>query len=70
MKGSERFVIDTVAAEFSGSPRSREDPPDANLTIGDREIAVEISTLTQYVTDKRGPQTAVFRRKVCAGFHS
>jgi hypothetical protein len=54
MKGSERFVIDIVAAWFSGSPRSGEDPPDAYLTIGDREIAVEISTLTQYVTDKRG----------------
>ena len=52
MRGSEKFVIDAVAAEFSGCPRSGEDPPDAYLRIGDREIAVEISTLTQYVRIK------------------
>ena len=55
MKGNEEFVICAVAAaEFSQSWRPGEDPPDAYLTIGDREIAVEISTLTQYITDKRG----------------
>ena len=47
LRSVERFVIDAVAAEFSGTWTCGEDPPDAYLTFGGREIAVEISTLTQ-----------------------
>jgi hypothetical protein len=47
LRSVERFVIGAVAAEFSGTWTCGEDPPDAYLTFGGREIAVEISTLTQ-----------------------
>jgi hypothetical protein len=47
LRSDERFAIDAVAAEFSGTWKCGENPPDAYLTAGGREIAVEISTLTQ-----------------------
>jgi hypothetical protein len=47
MKPIEKLVIDAVAAEFCGTWTCGEDPPDAYLMIGSREIAIEISTLTQ-----------------------
>jgi len=46
----------SVATACSGDWRPGADPPDAYLTIADRTIAVEISTLTQHVTDGRGPR--------------
>jgi hypothetical protein len=47
MKPIEKLVIDAVAAEYCGTWRCGEDPPDAYLMIGDREIPIEISTLIQ-----------------------
>jgi hypothetical protein len=62
MKGNEASVIASVAKAFSGAWRPGENSPDAYspdayLTIGSRVIAVEISTLTQYVTDDRGTRS-------------
>ena len=46
LRDDEEFVITSVAKEFSGTWRPGENPPDAYLSIGTREIAVEISTLS------------------------
>jgi hypothetical protein len=54
MREDEKFVVQAVAAFCSGSWRPGEDPPDAYIDIGSKEIAVEISTLTQHVTTDRG----------------
>jgi len=54
MREDEKFVIESVARAYSGDWKPGADPPDAYLTIADRTIAVEISTLTQHVTDDRG----------------
>jgi hypothetical protein len=54
LRRDERFVIDAVAAHFSGTWREGENPPDAYLTIGKGEIAVEISSLVQPVIGEDG----------------
>lgn len=54
MKIDEEFVIGAVANQFSGAWKPGENPPDAYLAIGANTIAVEITTLTQHVTDDRG----------------
>jgi len=54
LRDDEEFVIRAVARKFSGTWEPGENPPDAYLTIGANAIAVEITTLTQYVTDDRG----------------
>jgi hypothetical protein len=54
LREDEEFVINAVARAFSGTWRPGEDPPDAYLAVGPEAIAVEITTLTQHVTDDRG----------------
>jgi hypothetical protein len=54
LRGDEAFVIAAVAKEFGGTCRPGENPPDAYFSVGSRVIAVEISTLTQHVTDDCG----------------
>jgi hypothetical protein len=54
MREDEEFVISAVAAFYSGSWRSGEDPPDAYVDIGNSTIGVEISMLTQHVTTDQG----------------
>jgi hypothetical protein len=54
LREDEEFVIKAVANAFSGTWQPGEDPPDAYLTVGTEVIAVEISTLTQHVTDNEG----------------
>jgi hypothetical protein len=54
MREEEKFVIQSIATVYSGDWKPGSDPPDAYLTIADRTIAVEISMLTQHVTDDRG----------------
>ena len=54
LKPDEEFVIRALAAKFDGQWSPGEDPPDAYLTMGQETIAVEISTLTQHVTNARG----------------
>jgi hypothetical protein len=66
LRGDEKFVIDAVAVVFSGTWRRGENPPDAYLNIGGREIAVEISTLTQHVTDDRGTRSRISDDKAAA----
>jgi hypothetical protein len=57
LRQDEEFVITSVAASYSATWRPGENPPDAYLIIGAAEIAVEISTLTQHVTDARGTRS-------------
>jgi hypothetical protein len=54
MRQDEKFVIESIATSYSGDWKPGEDPPDAYLIVADRPVAVEISTLTQHVTDDRG----------------
>lgn len=55
LRSDETFAIDAIAKKFFGTWRPGENPPDAYLLIGQvQEIAVEISTLTQHVTDDKG----------------
>ncbi len=54
LRPDEQFCIDAVAATFGGQWSEGDDPPDAYLDIGGETIAVEISTLTQYVLDQNG----------------
>jgi hypothetical protein len=53
MREDEKFAIEAVAKFYSGKWRPGEDPPDAYVDIGDRAIALEVSTLTQHVTSDR-----------------
>jgi len=57
LRGVEAFVIAAVAKNFGGIWTPGENPPDAYLSVGSRVIAVEISTLTQHVTDDRGTRS-------------
>jgi hypothetical protein len=57
LRDDEEFVITSIAAKLSGTWRPGEDPPDAYLILGADTVAVEISTLTQYVTDDRGTRS-------------
>jgi hypothetical protein len=54
LRSDEKFCIDAIVALVGGKWVEGEDPPDAYLSIGNDNIAVEISTLTQYVTDHNG----------------
>lgn len=54
LRDDETFVIESVAKEFGGTWRVGENPPDAYLTFNTNTVAVEITTLTQHVTDDRG----------------
>jgi hypothetical protein len=54
LREDEAFAITSVARAFSGTWRPGENPPDAYLLLGAETIAVEISTLTQHVTNGRG----------------
>lgn len=53
LKPDEEFVIRALAAELAGEWSPGEDPPDAYLTMDQKTVAVEISTLTQHVTSAR-----------------
>jgi hypothetical protein len=59
LRGDENFVIDSVARSFSGTWRSGENPPDAYLSVNNREVAVEISTLMESRNDGRGGTVSV-----------
>jgi len=54
LRSDEEFVIRSVANHFLGSWWPGQNPPDAYLQVGKEIIAVEISTLTQHVSDGRG----------------
>jgi hypothetical protein len=66
LRSDEEFAIRSVAAAVSGEWRPGENPPDAYLKIGEVTIAVEISTLTQHVSNERGGTHARFSEDVCA----
>ena len=54
LRPDEEFVICSVAAHFAGDWWSGENPPDAYLKVRDEITAIEISTLTQHVSDGHG----------------
>lgn len=54
LRHDEKFCIDAVVAAVGGKWSEGEDPPDAYLNIGNDNIAVELSTLTQHVKDHNG----------------
>lgn len=54
LRTDEIFCIDAVVASIGGKWSEGGNPPDAYLNIGNDNIAVEISTLTQNVTDHSG----------------
>ena len=54
LSSDEKFCIESLVASVGGEWFEGEDPPDAYLSTGNEKVAVEISTLTQYVTDQNG----------------
>ncbi len=68
LQDDEEFVISAVAAVVSGTWRPGEDPPDAYLALGSETVAVavEISTLSQYVNDHRGTPIPRFSQDATA----
>ena len=54
MRDDEEYVLKSVARFYSREWRPGEDPPDGYLTVANRTIAVEVSTLTQHITDHKG----------------
>ena len=54
LRDDEKFVIESVAKEFAGTWRIGDNPPDAYLTFNANTVAIEITTLTQHITDDRG----------------
>ncbi|WP_271611455.1 hypothetical protein [Bradyrhizobium sp. CCBAU 21360] len=54
LREDEQFVMTSIARNFSATWRPGENPPDAYLTFDAGSVAVEITTLTQHVTDDRG----------------
>ena len=54
LREDEKFVMDAISKTFPGTWRCGEDPPDAYLTVNNREVAVEISDLIQSRSDGRG----------------
>jgi hypothetical protein len=54
LRFDEEFVIRSLAIHYSGDWEGGEKPPDAYLQMCDKLVAVEISTLTQNVSDGRG----------------
>jgi hypothetical protein len=68
LREDEKFVIDSIAVAYSGTWRTGEDPPDAYLLLGAETIAIEISTLTQYVTDGKGTRSRLSDDLATAAF--
>lgn len=54
LRDNEKFVIEALSGSLGGSWRIGENPPDAYLMQREVEVAVEISTLTQYVMGRSG----------------
>ncbi len=50
----ERFVMESLCMKYGGNFRIGEDPPDAYLSLNGKDIAVEISILTQHVVNESG----------------
>src|SRR5579864_4932194 len=59
LRDDERFVVTSLEREFGGTSRVGENPPDAYLKVRMREVAVEISTLTQRITDDYGTRSRI-----------
>lgn len=66
LRDDEEFVIRALASAVSSTWRPGEDPPDAYLGLGSETVAVEISTLSQYVHDHRGTPIPRFSQDATA----
>jgi hypothetical protein len=47
LKRTERFAVEAVARRFSAIWQESKDPPDANMTVAGRRIAVDIAVVAQ-----------------------
>jgi len=54
LRNDELLALESLAARYAGVWKAGENPPDGYITLSDQVVAVEVSTLTQYVTDDRG----------------
>lgn len=54
LRPDEQFVMNCLAERFAGRWRDGENPPDAYLAVMGKEVAVEVTTLTQHVRNRRG----------------
>lgn len=54
MRPEERYVLEIVADHYSGSFTPGEDPPDAYLKYGTKNVAVEVTRLIEEVVDGSG----------------
>lgn len=68
LREDERFVIASIAHSLSATWHPGENPPDAYLRLDASTIAVEISTLTQHVTDDRGTRPRLSDDTATANF--
>jgi hypothetical protein len=59
LRDDEEFVIASLERKFGGTSRVGENPPDAYLQVGGREVAVEISSLAQQITDDYGTRPRI-----------
>jgi hypothetical protein len=66
LRADEKFVIEALASSLGGQWRPGENPPDAYLVQPSGEVAVEISTLTQYVPDGKGGRQSRWSQDVPA----
>jgi hypothetical protein len=67
LREDEQFVMTSIARNLSATWRPGENPPDAYLTFDAGTVAVEITTLTQYVTDDRGTRPRLSDDSATAG---
>jgi hypothetical protein len=68
LRDDEGFVITSIARSLSATWRPGENPPDAYLTLDTGTVAVEISTLTQHVTDDEGTRPRLSDDTATANF--
>lgn len=68
LREDERFVMTSIARDLSATWRPGENPPDAYLRLDAGTVGVEITTLTQYVTDDRGTRPRLSDDSATADF--
>jgi hypothetical protein len=59
LRDDEKLAISAVSKEFFCAWRPGENPPDAYLILPSHEVAVEITTLTQRITDDGGTRSRI-----------
>lgn len=57
LRDDEQFVIEAVVKKFGGTWSVGGDPPDAVLALDGDAVGVEVTTLTQHITDDQGTRS-------------